>query len=83
MSLLGILFIIVFFALLIQAIFETIWGVILILNGIFWHSIGYTLNGIAFVVGIFETIIGSFRKKATTGNASVACGFARVYGSSK
>jgi uncharacterized membrane protein HdeD (DUF308 family) len=58
----GILLGIVFFVLLAKAIFETIWGTCLIINGIFWHTVAFLLRAMAFVIRTCKKVIGLFRK---------------------
>jgi hypothetical protein len=50
----GILLFVVFAFFLTQAIFETIWGVCLIINGLFWHAVAFFLHGLAFVLRGFK-----------------------------
>jgi hypothetical protein len=58
----GILLFVVFAFFLTQAIFETIWGVCLIINGLFWHTIAYLLFALAFLIRTCERIVRLFRK---------------------
>lgn len=49
-----ILFVLVFFALLAKAIFETIWGICIIIHGLFWHTVGYSFSALAIVLHFFD-----------------------------
>jgi len=50
----GILLFAVFSFFLIQAISETIWGVCLVINGLFWHAVAFLLHALAFVLRGFK-----------------------------
>lgn len=52
MSLIAILILIVFIGLLAQAICETIWGICLIVHGLFWHAIAAVLTILAKIIRI-------------------------------
>lgn len=53
MSILGIIVGIVLVGLILKAIYETIIGSCLVINGIFWHAIAFILDGFAYIVRIF------------------------------
>jgi hypothetical protein len=65
MSLIGILFFLVFLFLLAKAIFETIWGICLIFHALFWRGITLGLLALAMILeGINR--LRMLRKKAPT-----------------
>lgn len=61
MSLIGIILFIAFFILLAKAIFETIYGIFLIIHGLFWHSIAFVLSSFASIIRIYKRIL--FKQK--------------------
>ena len=78
MSIIGLLLLIAFVILLAMAIFDAVWGTILVLNGLVWHTIGFILHTLAFVLRVAERIFG-FGKKPKK-QISVVRGLKRAYG---
>ena len=78
MSLIGILFLIVFLGLLTKAIIETIWGICLIIYGLFWHTIGYSLSALAMIIRLAKKILGISKKPQP--RVSLSAALKRVYG---
>jgi hypothetical protein len=62
----GILFFILFFALLAKAIFETVWGLCLVIHGLFWHAIAITLRSIAHTIRLYKKIERTFKNPRTS-----------------
>jgi len=58
----GFIFFVVFTFLLGKAILETIWGICLIIYGLFWHTIGFILQTLAFLIRAYKKVIRLFRK---------------------
>lgn len=58
MSLIGIVILLVFLSLLAKAICETIWGICIIIHGLFWHFIAAILAILAKIV----RLIGKLRR---------------------
>ena len=61
--LIGIILFVVFIALLVKAILETIWGVCLIIQGFFWRAIGYTLDVLIFLIRAYKKVTRKFCQK--------------------
>jgi hypothetical protein len=78
MSIIGFLLLFAFLILLTMAVFDAIWGTILIINGLVWHTIGFTLHALAFVVRIAEKLFGLGKKPQQ--RVSVASALQRAYG---
>ena len=78
MSLIGILFVVVFAILLFKAILETIWGLCIVIHGLFWHAIAIALRSLAKAIRAYKTIVRIFKKpKPRVSNVN---GLKRVYG---
>lgn len=58
----GFIFFVVFFFLLGKAIIETVWGIALIILGLFMHLIAIFLRTLAFLVRTFNKVVQLFRK---------------------
>lgn len=56
MSLIGIVIFIVFISLLAKAIFETLWGICIIVHGIFWHGIAFILSALAAILRTIKNV---------------------------
>jgi hypothetical protein len=74
----GILFFSVFFALLAKAIFETIWGLCIVIHGLFWHAIAIALKALANTIRAYNKIVRIFKKPKPKG--SIVNGLKRIYG---
>jgi hypothetical protein len=58
----GIIFSIVFCALLAKAIFETLWGLCIVIHGLFWHAISLALKGLANTIRTYNKIVRIFKR---------------------
>lgn len=80
----NIIFFLVLSALIIKALYETVCGICLIINGIFWHTIAFFLDAIAFVTRTGKKAARLFRKpqpQPKPATYSVMRGFDAYYGS--
>jgi hypothetical protein len=64
MSIIGIILGLVLICLIIKAIYETILGICLIINGLFWHAIGFALDLITFIPRLIHKIGSNKKRKA-------------------
>lgn len=77
MLLINILFFIVFSVLLVKALYETMWGICLIINGLFWHVTAFALDTLGLVVRLFRKP----QPQPKPATYSVMRGFDAYYGS--
>lgn len=56
MSILGTILGLVLIGLIIKALFETFWGICLIINGLFWHAVAFVLDGFALIARGFAKL---------------------------
>lgn len=74
----GIIFFIVFALLLAKAIFETIWGLCIVIHGLTWRAISIILMGLANLVRAYNKIVRIFKKPQP--RVRIVNGLKRVYG---